>query len=70
VDELGDEERARRLAAELAGLDPERCRTVTFGKAPGRLAALVPGRSLLEAIGTALRLELAWAGQPLWLFRP
>ena len=70
VDELGDEERARCLAAELAGLDPKHCKTVTFGKAPGRLAALVPGRSLLETIGTALRLELAWAGQPLWLFRP
>jgi protease-4 len=70
VDELGDEERARRLAAELAGLDPDHCKTVTFGKAPGRLAGLVPGRSLLETIGTALRLELAWAGQPLWLFRP
>jgi len=43
---------------------------VTFGKAPGRLAGLVPGRSLLETISTALRLELAWSGQPLWLFRP
>ena len=70
VDDLGDEERARRLAAELAGLDPERSPCVTFGKAPGRLAGLVPGRSLLEAISTALRLELGWSGQPLWLLRP
>ncbi|MFM7268975.1 MAG: signal peptide peptidase SppA, partial [Cyanobium sp.] len=69
VDELGDEERARRLAAELAGLDEEKSRPVTFGKAPGRLASLLPGRSLLAAMANALRLELAWSGQPLWLHR-
>jgi protease-4 len=70
VDELGDEERARRLAAELAGLDPDRCRAVTFGRTPSRWAGLLPGRNLLESIWTVLRLELAWAGQPLWLYRP
>jgi protease-4 len=70
VDELGDEERARRLAMELAGLNPDSSPTVTYGKTPGRLARLLPGRNLLEAIATALRLELAWAGQPLWLYRP
>jgi len=70
VDELGDEERARKLAAELAGLDVEKTRPVTFGKAPGRLASLVPGRSLLAAVANALQLELAWSGQPLWLHRP
>ena len=32
VDELGDEERARVLAAQLADLDEERCRVVTLGK--------------------------------------
>jgi protease-4 len=31
VDVLGDEETARRLAAELAGLDPEKTRPTTFG---------------------------------------
>jgi protease-4 len=70
VDELGDEERARRLAAELGGLDPERSRTVDFGRPPGRLASLVPGRNLLGTVAGALQLELAWAGQPLWLYRP
>jgi len=70
VDELGDEERARRLAAELAGLDAEKVRPVTFGKAPGRLASLLPGHSLLGTLADTLRLELAWSGQPLWLHRP
>jgi len=70
VDELGDEERARELAAELGGLDGARSKPVTFGRSPSRWAGLLPGRSLLDTLATALRLELASAGQPLWLFRP
>jgi protease-4 len=70
VDELGDEERARELAATLAGLDAEKTRPTEFGAAPRRFAGLLPGRSALRALGQALSLELAWAGQPLWLWRP
>jgi protease-4 len=39
VDQLGDEEAARRLAAELAGLDPEKTRPVSFGKPSRKLSA-------------------------------
>jgi protease-4 len=70
VDELGDEERARRLAAELAGLDPEKTPTVEFGKASKRLLGLLPGRALLATLAEAVTLDLAWSGQPLWLYRP
>jgi protease-4 len=70
IDTLGDEETARRLAAELAGLDADKARPITFGKPPKRLAGLIPGRSLLGRLGEALSLELAWSGQPLWLYRP
>jgi protease IV len=70
VDELGDEERARELAASLAGLDPHKTRPTEFGAAPRRFAGLLPGRSALGALCQALSLELAWAGQPLWLWRP
>lgn len=70
VDQLGDEETARRLAADLAGLDPDKTRPVTFGKPPKRFGGLVPGSALVAAIGQALHLELAWSGQPLWLYRP
>jgi protease-4 len=31
---------------------------------------VLPGRNLLGTVAEALRLELAWAGQPLWLHRP
>ena len=58
------------LLAALASSSPSASSLPPHAGVPLRLAALVPGRSLLETIGTALRLELAWAGQPLWLFRP
>jgi protease-4 len=70
VDELGDEESARRLAATLAGLDPEKAKAVTFGKPPTRLTTLLPGRNLFGRVHEALCLELAWSGLPLWLWRP
>ena len=70
VDALGDEEDARRLAAELAGLDPDKVRAVTFGRPPRRFGRLLPGSQLLGQLHQALTLELAWSGQPLWLRRP
>ncbi|MFO7629277.1 MAG: signal peptide peptidase SppA [Prochlorococcaceae cyanobacterium] len=70
VDELGDEEAARRLAAELAGLDPEKARPIPFGEAPKRFAGLIPGRARLRELLQLINLEVAWSGQPLWLYRP
>ena len=70
VDQLGDEDAARRLAAELAGLDPDKTRPVTFGRPAKRFAGFVPGRALLAAFWDVFALELAWSGQPLWLYRP
>jgi protease-4 len=70
VDVLGDEETARLLAAELAGLDPQKCRPITFGKPRKRFGGLLPGGQLLGLLHQALSLELAWSGQPLWLHRP
>ena len=70
VDVLGDEEAARRLACELAGLDAEKTRPVTFGAPPKRLGGLIPGRQQLRGLRQSLSLELAWSGQPLWLYRP
>jgi len=70
VDVLGDEEAARRLAAELAELDPEKTRPITFGSPPKRFGGVLHGRSQLRGLLAALSLELAWSGQPLWLYRP
>jgi len=70
VDVLGDEEAARRLACELAGLNVETTRPVTFGAPPKRFGGLIPGRQQLRGLRQAFSLELAWSGQPLWLYRP
>ena len=70
VDQLGDEEAARLLAADLAGLDAEKTRPITFGAPPKRFAGLIPGRGQMRGLGQLLSLELGWSGQPLWLYRP
>jgi len=70
VDQLGDEECARRLACELAELDVEKTRPISFGQPKKGLAGMIPGRNLLGRLSDALHLELAWSGQPLRLHRP
>jgi protease-4 len=80
VDRLGTEEDARRWAAELAGLDPDKATCVTLGERKSlsnRLfsreqSALSP---LVTLPGVALSLdwlsfELETTGMPLWLYRP
>ncbi|MAS27496.1 signal peptide peptidase SppA [Synechococcus sp. UW105] len=69
VDELGDEERARALAVELADLD-ENCKPVTLGKPKKQLLARLPGSSLVNRLSDMLETELSHCGQALWLYRP
>ena len=61
VDLLGDEDTARREAARLAGLDEEKSQPVELGKERA---------GLVQKLRQELQLQLAWGGQPLWLFRP
>ena len=70
VDELGDEEQARLVAARLAELDEERCRPVTLGKPRKRLLQGLPGSNLLLRLDQLLTTELELSGQPLWMYRP
>ena len=73
VDRLGTEEDARRWAAELAGLDPEKAECYTIEEPKSLLARAIPGRNQASAIEAALdwvEFELATSGQPLWLYRP
>ena len=70
VDELGDEEDARRLAARLADLDEDNAKLVTLGKSKRKLGNLLPGSHLLNPLLERLNLELMGSGQVLWLYRP
>ena len=70
VDELGDEDHARRLAARLADLDEQTTRPVTLGKPRKKLMNLLPGSQLIDLLQQRLSLELMGSGQVLWLYRP
>jgi protease IV len=78
VDRLGTEEDARRWAAELVGLDPEKTKCFTFedkkpllSRALGNQRAIairqIPG---LEMGLNWLDLEMQMRGLPLWLYQP
>ena len=62
VDELGDEEHARRLAARLAELDEEDVRPVTLGKSRRKISDLLPGSRVMNQLGERLNLELMGNG--------
>ena len=74
VDRLGTEEDARRWAAELAGLDPDKTECFNIEEDKPFINRFIPGRSQTKSsIGMAidsLQFELATNGLPLWLYRP
>jgi protease-4 len=75
VDRLGTEEDARRWAAELAGLDPEKTKCYTFEEPKPFLNRLLGGSRTQMGSGLSsgidwLEFELSTSGQPLWLYRP
>lgn len=76
VDRLGTEEDARRWAAELAGLDPEKAEINTIEE-PKPLLKKVLGRNQfsidtqkVNSLVNWLEFEVSTSGQPLWLYRP
>lgn len=74
VDRLGTEEDARRWAAELAGLDPNKAEYFTIEEPKPFINRLIPGRSQsTSSLGAAINwldFELKTSGQPLWLYKP
>jgi protease IV len=74
VDRLGTEEDARRWAAELAGLDPDKTECFNIEEPKPLINRLIPGRSQTRS-GIAMvidevQFELTTNGLPLWLYRP
>jgi protease-4 len=75
VDRLGTEEDARRWAAELAGLDPDKTKCYTIEEPKPLWNRLLPGNRIQMASGLSagidwIEFELSTSGQPLWLYRP
>lgn len=75
VDRLGTEEDARRWAAELVGLDPEKAKCKTIEESKPFWNKLLPGNQqsdlpLPAPIVEWVTFDLATHGLPLWLYRP
>ena len=74
VDRLGTEEDARRWAAELVGLDPEKTRCYNFEERKPVISRILSenaqATSGLVAGINWLEFELSTSGLPLWLYRP
>jgi protease-4 len=74
VDRLGTEDDARRWAAELAGLDPEKTKYQTIEERKPLLNRIfqsqVSGSTTVVSAIDWVQFELSTSGQPLWLYRP
>ncbi len=86
VDRLGTEEDARRWAAELGGLDPEKAECYTFEEKKPLLSRILPGSRFdvsapanspwamlpaqMPATLARLDFEVATNGVPLWMYQP
>jgi protease IV len=74
VDRLGTEDDARRWAAELAGLDPEKTKLVTIEERKPLLSRLlqsqISGLTTVVSAADWVQFEVSTSGQPLWLYRP
>ncbi|MGB7443128.1 MAG: signal peptide peptidase SppA [Coleofasciculaceae cyanobacterium] len=76
VDRLGTEEDARRWAAELVGLDPEKTKCHTIEEPKPFWNRFLPGgsnKTTLPGLAAGIdwvEFELSTSGLPLWLYRP
>ncbi len=73
VDRLGTEEDARRWAAELAGLNPDKAQCYSIEEPKSLLNRVLSrnqSKSKLRTTMDWLDFELKTNGQPLWLYRP
>lgn len=78
VDRLGTEDDARRWAAELAGLDPDKTKCTLIEEPKPLWNRFVPGNQRLKGssypLGNDLQgwlnFEMATNGLPLWMYRP
>jgi protease IV len=73
VDRLGSEEDARRWAAELAGLDPEKTKCCNIEERKPLLTRILQRQMQSLGVSAAvdwMQFEVASSGLPLWLYRP
>ena len=69
VDEIGDEFKAREIAAELANIDIK-IDPLTLGKKKKKILGLIPGSSILERFINQIIFEIDSSNKFLWLYKP
>ena len=69
VDEVGDEDVARELAAEMVNIDPK-IQPLTFGKKKKKILGLIPGSKMVEKIINNIFFEFDTSNKVLWLYKP
>ncbi len=70
VDELGDENHAKELAARLCGLDEKTIRVITVNRPKKKFLRLIPGGKILLNLLELIDMELSNNGKILWIYRP
>ena len=69
VDELGDEDYARVVAAKLANID-EKLQPITLGRPKKKFLGFLPGSDLIFKMIDIIDIDFLSNGQLLWIFRP
>ena len=69
VDELGDEYKARELAAEMTNVDLK-IEPLTIGKKKKKILGLIPGSELTQKLIDLLNFEIETINKLLWLYKP
>ena len=69
VDEIGDEYKAREIAAEMTNTDLK-IEPITIGKKKKKILGLIPGGELSQKLINLLNFEIETINKLLWLYRP
>ncbi len=69
VDEIGDEYKAREIAAEMTNTDLK-IEPLTIGKKKKKILGLIPGSELTEKFINLLNFEIETSNKLLWLYKP
>ncbi len=69
VDEIGDEYKAREIAAEMTNIDLK-IDPLTIGKKKKKILGLIPGSELIQKLINLLNFEIDTINKLLWLYKP
>ena len=69
VDEIGDEYKAKEIAAEMTNTDIK-IDPLTIGKKKKKILGLLPGSELSQKLFNLISFEIETINKLLWLYRP